>query len=313
MVLPGTDAPRAIRRSGDDSPASSVWGFVWRMTGRAQIGVTCLAAIAMIVSLAPIELQRRMIDDALPEGDAELLLLLGAVYLAMILLLQLLKFIVGMTTGWLAESTSAYVRAHLWGLRSGQGSKDISSVMLTEVDALAGFAGNAPSQFIANVTMLLGALGYMFWVEPLVALAGLCLIAPQAAFTPLVQRRLNIYVSTRLRLLRRFSASLEKGADLQEAEIQSRLRNLFKARMAFLWWKFLMKATLNALNAAAPLGVILVGGWMAIEGDTTVGVIVAFVGGFSRLGDPIRQLIAFYREAAEASVRHDLLASWMKS
>lgn len=283
------------------------------MTGLAQIGVTCLAVIATIISLAPIELQRRMIDDALPAKDGELLLLLGGIYLASILILQILKFFIGMVTGWLAESACAYVRAHLWELRSGDGSKDVSSVLLTEVDALSGFAGNAPSQFVANVTMLLGALGYMFWVEPLVALAGLCLVAPQAAIAPLVQRRLNIYVSTRLRLLRRFSAALEKGAGLKNDEMQSRLRNLFKARMAFLWWKFLMKAALNTLNAAAPLGVILVGGWMAIQGDTTVGVIVAFVGGFSRLGDPIRQLIAFYREAAEASVRHDLLATWMKN
>lgn len=40
----------------------------------------------------------------------------------------------------------------------------------------------------------------------------------------------------------------------------SRLGDLFKARMALPWWNFLMKA---ALNAAAPLGVIMVGGWMA--------------------------------------------------
>lgn len=283
------------------------------MTGSAQIGVMLIAVLATIVALAPIELQRRMIDDAMPASDVALLATLGAVYLASILLLQGLKFISGVVTGWLAESTSAYVRAHLWRLRGADRSKDISSVLLTEVDALSGFAGLSPSQFVANITMLIGALGYMFWVEPWVALAGLSMVAPQAALTPVIQRRLNIYVSTRLRLLRRFSAALDKGADLTEPEMKSRLRNLFKARMAFLWWKFLMKSALNTLNSAAPLGVIMVGGWMAIQGDTTVGVIVAFVGGFSRLGDPIRQLIAFYREAAEASVRHELLANWMEN
>ena len=313
MRVPGTHRPRRIERTGDDSPASSLWGFVWRMTGRAQLGVIALAIVATLVSLAPIELQRRMVDDALPAGDETLLLWLGGVYLASILLLQALKFVIGNVTGWLAESTSAYVRAHLWRLRGGDSAKDISSVLLTEVDALSGFAGLAPSQFCANVAMLVGALSYMFWVEPMVALAGLCLIAPQAALTPAIQRKLNAYVSTRVRLLRRFSASLEKGPGLKGDEMSSRLGNLFKARMALLWWKFLMKAALNTLNAAAPLAVILVGGWMAIDGDTTVGVIIAFVTGFSRLGDPIRQLIAFYREAAEATVRHNLLADWMKT
>jgi ABC-type bacteriocin/lantibiotic exporter with double-glycine peptidase domain len=73
----------------------------------------------------------------------------------------------------------------------------------------------------------------------------------------------------------------------------------------------MMKALLNLLNGLAPLGVIVAGGWLAVSGETTVGVIIAFVGGFSRLGGPIRQLIVFYREAAEASVRHQMIARWM--
>ncbi len=305
--------PRRIQRTGDDSPASGIWGYVLRMTGRGQVAAIFLSVCATALALLPIELQRRMIDDALPDKDVNLLLLLGGVYLASILALQAIKLLLGLVTGWLSESASRYTRAHLWELRSAKADSDVASVMLTEVKALSGFAGLAPSQFVANVTMLFGSLSYMFWVEPMVALAGLCLVAPQAILAPVMQKKLNHYVSVRLRLLRRFSSALDKGVDLSDDEMTSRLRNLFRARMVFLWWKFLMKAALNILNSSAPLGVIVIGGWMVIQGETTVGVIVAFVGGFSRLGDPIRQLIGFYRETAEASVRHDLLAKWMSS
>ncbi|MEM7546604.1 MAG: ABC transporter ATP-binding protein, partial [Pseudomonadota bacterium] len=97
-----TKSPRRIRRTGDNSPATSVWRFVWRMTGRSQVLAITLAVLTTLAALAPIELQRRMIDDALPAGDVPLLMLLGGIYLFSILALQALKFALGMVAGWLS-------------------------------------------------------------------------------------------------------------------------------------------------------------------------------------------------------------------
>jgi hypothetical protein len=38
---------------------------------------------------------------------------------------------------------------------------------------------------------------------------------------------------------------------------------------------------------------------------------VAFISGFERLADPLRELIAFYRLAAQSRVRHEAIARWM--
>ena len=304
--------PREVARTGDDSPAAGVWRYVWRMTGRSQLLACALAIVATALSLAPVELQRRMFDDALSSQDFEMLLALAAIYLASVLALQAVKFVIGLLTGWMSESAVVYTRAHLWTFKARRRDPGVSSILLTETDALGGFTGAAPSQFVANLSLLIGALAYMFWVEPLVAAAGLAMVAPQAVLAPIIQKRLNRYVSTRVRLLRRYAASLERDPAPEAGETAARLRSLHRARMAFLWWKFLMKAALNVLNAAAPLAVIVAGGWLAIAGDSSIGVIVAFVAGFARIGDPIRQLIGFYRETQEARVRHDLIADWMR-
>ena len=58
------------------------------------------------------------------------------------------------------------------------GGGEIVAVLTSEVDALGGFAGSGPSRAASNLFMLIGAMGYMFWVDPTVALAGLLLIAP---------------------------------------------------------------------------------------------------------------------------------------
>jgi ABC-type bacteriocin/lantibiotic exporter with double-glycine peptidase domain len=67
----------------------------------------------------------------------------------------------------------------------------------------------------------------------------------------------------------------------------------------------------NLLNGLAPLSVLLVGGVMVIEGETTIGVVVAFISGFDRLSTSLRELIAYYRVAAQAAVQHRMIARWM--
>lgn len=286
------------------------------MTGRGQLVAMALSVAGTLLALAPIELQRRMIDDAIGGEDTQLLLTLGLIYLGAIMLRQVVKLALGLLQNWLSESAIAYMRGHLWSLRgaeaprNGEG-RDIVSVMTTETEALGGFAGAGPSLALANVAMLIGALGYMFWVEPFVALAGLALLAPQAALAPVLQRRLNRLIAVRLRMMRRFTTALGRDDPPEETELRKRAHHLYDSRIIFVIWKQSMKALLNLLNAAAPLAVIGIGGWMVINGGTTLGVVVAFVGGFSRLGDPVRQLISFYREAAEAKVRHEMVASWM--
>jgi ABC-type multidrug transport system fused ATPase/permease subunit len=307
--------PRKVRKTGDDKPVKSIWGFVIRMTGRAQVTAMFIAVLTTVLALAPIELQRRVIDDAIANQDGGLLIRLAVIYVALILIHQVFKLMLQMLQGWMTASTVAYTRKHLWSLcgdrRDEPGGNEIVAVLTSEVEALGGFAGAGPSRAASNLSMLIGAMAYMFWVDPAVALVGLLLIAPQVAVAPIMQKRLNRLVEVRLRLMRKFSSSISSDETLPEKAFALHVRRIFRNRMAFYLWKFLMKSMLNLMNAAAPLGVLLVGGWMVVQGDTSLGVVVAFVGGFGRLGDPIRQLISFYREAAQATVQHRMIAKWM--
>lgn len=286
------------------------------MTGLWQFAALGLALLATALALAPIELQRRLFDDAIAKGDARLLVLLAGVYLAVVALHQVAKFALGLVQNWLSESALRYTRNHLWGLRGAEppangNGRDATAILTTELPALAGFSGARPSQALADLALLAGALVYMFAVEPRVALVGLLLLLPQVALAPVIQRRLNRLVEARLRLMRRYAAASGAERPPEAAGMRRRVSNLYDMRLRFVFWKLVMKALLNFLNAAAPLAVIAAGGFMVISGETSLGVVVAFVGGFSRLGDPARQLIAFYREAAEANVRHRMIARWM--
>jgi ABC-type bacteriocin/lantibiotic exporter with double-glycine peptidase domain len=306
--------PKQIRRTGDDTPVNSLAAFVWRMTGRQQIWLCLLAVVTAVLGLAPIDLQRRIIDGPISEGEVDGLILLGLLYLGAVLVHRVLRFFQLQWQSWLSESTVFYVRGHLIGLYrerepEERHSGEAVSIVNAEVDRLGGFAGQAPSQAFANIAMLVGILGYMLWMSPQIAALSLGLVLPQVLLMPVLQRRLNRLVNRRILMLRAL------GEDLSHEDAGAtgaRLTAIFRNRMAFQFWKNLMKAILNTLNLLAPLAVLGWGGYLVIQGEQTVGVLVAFLSGFDRLAAPVRELLTFYRTAQQAAVQHSSIAKWMR-
>jgi ABC-type bacteriocin/lantibiotic exporter with double-glycine peptidase domain len=306
--------PKTIRRTGDDTPARSLAGFVWRMTGRQQIWLCLLAVATALLGLAPVDLQRRIIDGPISDGDIRGLVLLGLLYLGVVLLHRVLRLLQLLWQSWLAESTILYVRNHLIGLYGKRDPEDrhpgeAVSIVNAEVNHLGGFAGQAPSQAFANITMLVGMLAYMLWMAPEIAGLSVALVLPQVLLMPIIQQRLNRLVNERILMMRAL------GEDISNEPVvagNGRLMAIYRNRMAFEFWKNLMKALLNTLNLLAPLAVLGWGGYLVIQGQTTVGVLVAFLSGFDRLAAPVRELLTFYRNAQQAAVQHDQIARWMR-
>lgn len=317
--------PRRIPRSGDDTPAGSLLRYVWRMSGWHQPAICLLAVVTAALTAVPLELQRRIVDHVIANENLNLLWLFAGLYLLVLLVQGLTKYALRMYQGWLSESAIRYNRAHLariYDCRQADGAPQEDgeagqavSVIGQEVDKLGGFVGEGLSQPVSNLAMLLAVGGYMIVVEPLVALISLVFIVPQILLVPLVQNRINRLVAARVRLMRSLGDSLtalpEDDGGIREGELPRELDGIYDNRLRTFLLKFGLKAINNLLSALAPLSVLLIGGIMVIQGETTVGVVVAFISGFDRLSAPLRELIAYYRVAAQASVQHRMIARWM--
>jgi ABC-type bacteriocin/lantibiotic exporter with double-glycine peptidase domain len=310
--------PLKIAKTGDDSPASSILGYVWRMSGWHQV-VACLAAVLLtLLNLVPLELQRRIVNEVVETQDLQQLYLFGGIYVAVVLMHQAVKFSLRIYQSWLTESATVYTRSHLINLyadgieseEDDTGGRTVS-IVGSEVEKLGGFVGEAISQACANISMLLGVLTYMLVIEPMIALFALAVLFPQVILTPVIQRRLNDLVEIRIGYLRDLGDEI---SDMDKKTNEHRLsvvNDIYKNRMKFFVLKFFMKSLLNLLNSLGPISVLLFGGYMVMQGETQVGVIVAFLSGFDRLASPVRELIGFYRVAAQAAVQHRLIAKWM--
>jgi len=55
------------------------------------------------------------------------------------------------------------------------------------------------------------------------------------------------------------------------------------------------------------VGILVFGGWLALEGRTDIGSIVAALSGMTRISQPWHELIAFYRDLSATRVKFELL------
>lgn len=311
--------PQAISKTGDNSPASSILKFVWRMSGWHQVIACCAAICVTLLNLVPLELQRRIVNEVVETQDIEILVRFGIMYVAIIVLHQAAKFSLRLYQGWLTESTTVYTRTHLLNLYDDSiedadaNSGRVVSIVGSEVEKLGGFVGEALSQACANIATLLGVAVYMFVIEPAIALFALAVLLPQIILTPVIQRRLNDLVEERIGLVRDMGDEISDMDQETRDKCLSVVPEIYENRMKYLLLKFAMKSLLNLLNSLGPISVLLFGGYMVMMGETQVGVIVAFLSGFDRLSSPVRELIGFYRVAAQADVQHRLVAKWMRN
>jgi ABC-type bacteriocin/lantibiotic exporter with double-glycine peptidase domain len=88
---------------------------------------------------------------------------------------------------------------------------------------------------------------------------------------------------------------------LREVRLGYRLRlrmNVFKAAL---------KAFLKFTEKGAIMLVLVVGGLMAMRGETTLGIVVAFISGLKQVQQPWDEMLAFYRNFADALIKYRLI------
>lgn len=308
---------------------NSLYKYIIQKSGRAQI-IAALFTLALVpLATVPLELQRRMLNDAVEGGNLSLLIQLGALYLGAILLSDSLKYAMNRVRGRISAQVthalrhSVYycvytvVKPESWKHNAHHSVDEgtVVSMLSSEVEKLGGFAGQAISQPLLQIGTALFVVGYMLFIEPLVAGVALALYAPQLFIVPWIQGKINELALSRAVYVRKLGAFVVEiaeedaiGNDVPEQFLDI-TNDIFAVRLRIEKLKWLMKAINNFLMKLGPFGIITFGGWMVMQGNLEVGVIVAFISGFERLGGPMRDTIAFYRQVSDAHMKYALLVN----
>ncbi len=307
----------------------SVFRYIFNNSIKQQILVVLLTLSLIPLAPVPLEIQRRILDDAIAQKDTDLLIQLALFYLLALLIASGLKTWMRIQRGLISARIVHSLRSSVYyciytvvppsKLKNTSEYDDqvdegaVVSMLSSEVEKLGGFSGSAISGPLLQVGTLASILGYMFWVEPLVAAIALVLYSPQFFIVPYFQKRLNNLSKDKAIKVRELGAFIVDNAEdeLLSKEPPSLFLEMtdliLNIRTRFLMNKNIMKAIVNVLISLGPFGVIAFGGWLVIQDQLELGVILAFVSGLERLGGPIRELIAEYSQITDAQMRYKIL------
>ena len=313
---PGRVATRFRTRPGIDFSKSFV-SFIWRTSGKHQFWLAALSVAVFALTAAPLEIQRRVVNSAIKDGQFPAILLLAELYLAVALSSGLTKMGLNVYRNWVGERAVLALRrdidrqisidpAHH---KAAEDEGVEMSLIVSEAEPVGLFVGSAASEPMLQGGLLLSILGYMAYLQPLMALMVLGILSPQIVFVPLMQRAITKRAAARIVILRSVSVAIVKHpARFGDAKQRQRFDDAFELNMGIYKLKFSMNFLMNFMRHLGVFGILALGGWLVVNGRTEIGTVVAFLAGLSEINDPWGELVNWFRDMQAANVKYGLIA-----
>ena len=285
-----------------------------------QIPLVGLTVAAFLFEVVPLELQRRIVNDAVKDRQYRLIVLLCVVYAAAALVQGAIKLAMNLYRGWIGENAKRDLRRRVCASRGGmptdlpqadaQGTA--VSMIVAEVEPVGGFIGTSVSEPLLQAGVLVTVLAYILHLDLWMAAAALVLFIPQLVFVPLMQHAMNRRTGLRVWMLRQIGSGIISQHEPRETcdpADAARIDQVLRLNMDILKFKFTMNFLMNLCSHLQVVAALLIGGWLVLNDQIEVGAVVAFISGVARLNDPWGDLVNYFREASLTLVKYNLVAA----
>jgi ABC-type bacteriocin/lantibiotic exporter with double-glycine peptidase domain len=308
------------RAAGSRHPPRGLYRYIWQISGRAQVLLALLSVVIFLLDLVPLELQRRIVNEAIGQRAFAALIWLCGVYALTALLQGLCKLTWNVYRNSVGEATSRRLRLDTFTAALRHPEADAAAkegvgiaIILSEADPVGLFVATSVSEPVLHGGVLISVFSYLLYLQPSMALVALALFVPQCLFVPLVQNAINRRTEARIQVMRRLSADIvsETAQGVAEREGRSyreRVRSIYSLNLQIYRRKYSMNFLINLLYHLATVGILFVGGWFVMQGRTEIGTVVAFISGLTKVNDPWNDLVTFFRDMTNARVKYQLIA-----
>ncbi|CAN5901803.1 hypothetical protein BH11PSE3_BH11PSE3_25880 [soil metagenome] len=294
----------------------TIIGYVFRQSGIHQLGLAALSAGVFGLSAVPLDLQRRIVNDAIKNGATRTIFWLAALYAGVAILEQGLKLALNIYRGWVSEDAVRTLRLTIEEAgndAAADGTPDAeagthTAMVVAEAEPIGGFVGMAISEPLLQAGILASVIGYMTYLEPWTLVLCGAFLLPQMLFVPLMQQAINRRAAERIKTMREVSSAVvDTGKPARQG-----IQHVFALNMGIYKIKYSMNLGMNLMYAFAVAVALGVGGWLAVAGQIEVGTVVAVVSGLGKLNDPWGDLVNWARELSVDSVKYRLFAEAIK-
>jgi ABC-type bacteriocin/lantibiotic exporter with double-glycine peptidase domain len=319
---PSAQPTQSPKPSGSETfVAKGLYGYIWEISGRAQLLLAALSIFIFLLDLVPLELQRRIINDAIGNRVFAELIWLCGIYAVTALMQGVAKLICNVYRNSVGEAASRRLRLETFAAALRHPEPDATakeglgiSIILSEADPVGLFVATSISEPVLHGGVLISVFAYLLYLQPLMAVVALALFVPQCVFVPMVQKAINRRTEARIRVMRRLSTDIvaETAQGVLERETRSynqRVGTLYALNVQIYWRKYSMNFLINLLYHLGTVGVLFIGGWFVMQGKTEIGTVVAFISGLTKVNDPWNDLVNFFRDMTNARVKYRLIAN----
>jgi ABC-type multidrug transport system fused ATPase/permease subunit len=325
--------------SNSDPDSSGLFSFVWRHSRRHQLLLLAATVASFPVLYLSLELPKYILNGALQGHSTPLdglglhldrttlLWVLCAVFLVCTLANGIIKMRLSIYRGVIGERLIRRLRYKLISqvLRfplqrfDNVSQGEVVSMVTAEAEPLGGVMGDAFAQPVFQIGQILTIVAFLFMQNIWLGIAGIGLIPVQAYLIPRMQlyvNRLHHQRVSRVRALsERIGESVAGAGDLRQnggtryrlAEFSSQLSELYAVRLRIFERKFLIKFVNNSITQLTPFLFFLIGGYLVIQGQLSVGALIAALSASREIADPWRELLTYWNQAQEAASRYESL------
>jgi ABC-type multidrug transport system fused ATPase/permease subunit len=289
-----------------------------------QFLLVITAIIAVFANVLPLEMQKRIVNDAINLHKFNLLVRYCGIYLAAVITASALKYLINILQNIIGQRTIAEMRKALYGhiltiplqfyRRTQPGL--VVAALTTELATAGDFIGMAIAIPVTNLLMLFAFGGYLFWLNPFLAAVTLSIYPAVLLLVPVLQKRVNLYNRKRVDAGRKMSSKIgESIAGMHEIQangafaienkkFENLVHKLRKIRIIWNCYRFAVKAVNSVFTNLSRFLVFALGGYLAIEGSLELGALVAFLSAQEKLYAPWKELIQFYQAYQTANVTY---------
>ena len=281
--------------------------------GRVILMFVALVA-ATAATLAPAPLAKYAIDDGIRQGDVGTLNLVVLAFVVSALVFWAASYAQTFLVGWVGQRALQDLRLRIFGHLQSQPigfyerrqAGQLISRMTNDVQALDTLVTDSVVTLFSSSLTLIGTIVILvlldlelalltFLIFPVVVIGSIAfrIVSADAysrtretiaAITSYLQESLS-----GIRIVRSFGQEPRHRRRFAELNEDNRAANMTTVNLNAAYFP-----AIELLSALATVGILLYGGLQAIDGNVTVGVLVAFVAALNNFFDPIQQLSQVY-------------------
>ncbi|MFZ7125066.1 MAG: ABC transporter ATP-binding protein/permease [Desulfobacterales bacterium] len=308
----------------------SLFSWIFGKNTKFQVLALLLITVTVFARVLPLEMQKRIVNEAIRLRDVDLLIRYCAVYFVAVVSASGLKYLITAIQVVISQRTLSDLRNELYRhiislplqfFRRTQPGLVVSS-LVNELTLPSNFVGMAVAVPVINILTLISFAGYLFWLNAPLAALSLSIYPIVVFLIPYLQKRVNRANQKRVDITRQFSDKITEsiygiheihgnGAYRIEAEKHGRLvGRLYKVRLRWDLLRAAIKQSNNFFTSLGPLFVFILGGYLSLKGQLELGALVAFLSAQEKLYDPWKELIEFYQAYQDGSVSYEKTMSY---